>query len=296
MTTRILVFVATAGLAFAQVSMQSSGTGGFSGNFSFGPGHSIGPLVTGAPYSGEEVTENVKVLTDGTKISQKMASRKVWRDSQGRIRSERALGMGFNQAQTPVIIEISDPVAGFKYTLDTQNKVAHRQAMPVMPTQGFVGASTSSSSAFRGMISAPPQAAGSGGGRAGSLGVIVPAPMGGPMMQADPQMRPRFTNESIGTQSLDGVMVEGTRNTVTYPVGMMGNDREFSTVSESWMSPELKIQILSKTNDPRNGESTFRIVNLSRTPPDPMLFLPPADYRVVEETGPFTIQWGRNQQ
>jgi hypothetical protein len=303
MATRILVFAAIAGMAAApssaQVSMRGSTGGSFSGTASFGPAHSMGPLVKGAPYSGEEVTENVKVLTDGTRITQKMAGRKVWRDSEGRMRSERPLGMGPNQTSTPVIIEISDPVAGFKYTLDTQNKVAHRQAMPAMPAQGFNGGMVGSSAMPRGgMISAPPQAAGpggGGGGRAGSMGVIVPMPMPAPM-QADPQMRPRFANESIGTQSIEGVMVEGTRNTVTFPVGMMGNDREFSTVTESWMSPELKIQILSKTNDPRNGESTFRIANLSRTPPDPMLFLPPADYRVVEESGPFTIQWGRSAQ
>jgi len=91
---------------------------------------------------------------------------------------------------------------------------------------------------------------------------------------------------------IDGVMAEGTRHTTTYPVGMMGNDREFSTVSESWMSPELKIQILSKSNDPRNGENTFRIQNLSRSSPDPLLFLVPPDYTMVDESGAFTIRFG----
>jgi hypothetical protein len=249
MVIRLSIFLVIAIAAVAQT------TGSFSGTFSFGPAYPMGPLVTGAPYSGEEVSENVRVATDGTRFVQKMTVRKVWRDSQGRIRSERMSPAASNQSGRPVVVEISDPVAGFKYTLDPVNKIVHRQAM-INP------------------------AAGSGNR------VATPAPA-----QPDAQSRPRFANEKIGTKTIDGVTVEGTRMTVTYPVGMMGNDREFSTVSESWMSPELKIQIFSKSNDPRNGENTFRIENLTRTPPDPILFLLPTDYKVVDESGPFTIQW-----
>ena len=107
-------------------------------------------------------------------------------------------------------------------------------------------------------------------------------------------MRPRFVNESLGSRTIDGVMAEGTRSTVTYPVGIMGNDREFSSVTETWTSPDLKTRILSTTNDPRSGVNTFRIRSLSRTPPDPTLFAPPADYAVVDEAGSFTIQWGNS--
>ena len=299
MATRILLFFAIAGIVAAQsagsFSMQSSAGGAhsYSGTASFGPAHMMGPAVSGAPYSGEEVSENVHVLADGTRLTQKMMGRKVWRDSDGRMRTERSLGGGPNQASMPTIVEITDPVAGFKYTLDTQKKVAHRQAMPA---RSVLGATVGSSATLRGgAITGPtPQAAtaGGGGGRTGSMGVTMPAPFPG---QADPQMRPRFTNEPIGTRSIEGEMAEGTRSTVTYPVGMMGNDREFSTVTERWMSIDLKIQILSKTIDPRSGENTFRIEKLSRTPPDPMLFVPPPDYTVVDEAGAFTIQWGNRQ-
>ena len=120
------------------------------------------------------------------------------------------------------------------------------------------------------------------------MGAAIAAPG---IVQGNAPVIPRFTDEKIGTQTIDGVLVEGTRSTVTYPVGAMGNDREFSAVTETWMSPDLKIQILSKTNDPRNGENTFRIDNLSRTPPDPMLFIVPSDYTTVDETGSFTIEF-----
>jgi hypothetical protein len=54
-------------------------------------------------------------------------------------------------------------------------------------------------------------------------------------------------------------------------------------VSENWVSPELKITVLSTVNDPRSGESTRKLVNIDRSDPDPSLFIPPADYTVVEE-------------
>jgi hypothetical protein len=63
---------------------------------------------------------------------------------------------------------------------------------------------------------------------------------------------------------------------------MWGNDRPFSTVNERWISPELKVTVLTKRTDPRNGDTTVKLVNISRAEPDPNLFRPPADYTVTE--------------
>lgn len=302
-----LAFVTVAAFAVpssAQVSTQGStnSAGSFTGTASFGmPPAFAFPVVSGAPYSGEEVSENVKILTDGTRITQKMMGRKVWRDFDGRTRAERHFGMGSNQANTPVIIEITDPVAGYKYTLDAQNKVAHRQALPPQGSRpsgmrggpGFVGPP----GAPLPVPAAPAPTGGGGGGRSGEMSAVIPPPSAAQRdtaytpSSANAPMRPRFTTEPLGRQTIEGVFVEGTRTTVTYPVGMRGNDREFSVVSENWMSPDLKIQILSKTNDPSNGEMTNRIQDLSRTPPDAMLFLVPPDYTVVDEAGSFTINY-----
>src|SRR5260370_24151898 len=95
MATRILIFFAIVGMAVAQssaqVSMQNSTTGAtsFSGSASFGPAHPMGPTVTGAPYSGEEASENVTTLAACTRLTQKMIARTLWRDADGRTRSER---------------------------------------------------------------------------------------------------------------------------------------------------------------------------------------------------------------
>ena len=73
--------------------------------------------------------------------------------------------------------------------------------------------------------------------------------------------------------------------TRTFPVGSIGNDKPIVSVTESWFSPELKVVMLSKTSDPRMGESTMKLQNIDRTEPDPALFRAPADYQLVDENG-----------
>jgi len=103
-------------------------------------------------------------------------------------------------------------------------------------------------------------------------------------------MRPDVSSESLGTQVIEGILVEGRLSKVTHPVGTMGNDRPIVTTSEDWMSPELRVMVLSKSSDPRSGEHTTRLININRAEPDPGLFQVPADYQIVDETGPFTIK------
>jgi hypothetical protein len=77
---------------------------------SMGPGSRT--PVTGAPYSAIQTTESQQVLADGNQIARQDQA-KVYRDSQGRVRTERA-GSG---AQAPAVTAIFDPVAGFSYVL-----------------------------------------------------------------------------------------------------------------------------------------------------------------------------------
>jgi hypothetical protein len=86
--------------------------------------------------------------------------------------------------------------------------------------------------------------------------------------------------ESLGQQSIEGIMSEGTRTTTTIAAGEIGNDRPIQTVSERWYSPELKIVTMTRRSDPRTGDETFRLANVRRGEPDPALFQLPAGYQV----------------
>lgn len=259
-----------------------------------GPPPYAAPTVPGAAYSGEEVNERVQTLFDGTHITQTMPGRRVFRDSQGRTRSERFLGAP-GTSDGPTLVEITDPVAGFQYTLDVQGKVAHRFALPQpsnQPQAGIrvnnaAGVEVRSGSIASAMIAPLPPA-----GPDGRAGVAVVMDRTGAAASSR-QPRPDVKTESLGTQTIDGVLCEGRRMTTTYPTGSQGNDRPIVVTQETWMSPELKTTVLSKTSDPRSGEMTFKILDLSRTEPDASLFQPPPDYQVVEDNGPVTINFKR---
>ena len=99
---------------------------------------------------------------------------------------------------------------------------------------------------------------------------------------------PKFpeTRESLGKQSIEGVEAEGTRTTVTIPAGAIGNERAIQIVSERWYSQELQTVIMTKHSDPRFGETTYRLTNVSRSEPDHSLFELPAGFEVMPPPPP----------
>ena len=91
------------------------------------------------------------------------------------------------------------------------------------------------------------------------------------------------------------MVANGHRTTITYPVGSVGNDKEFANTIESWMSPALKRDVLTKRNDPRFGEQISKLVNISTSEPDPGLFQVPEGYTVSDEED-FKIEWRAQRQ
>ena len=134
-------------IILAAIPLFGQGIVGTSGRFSMGPDGSrrgtatfqissfLPPPVINAPYSGEEVMESVQVLADGTRITRPSLppQQKIWRDSQGRVRSERPMGPRLDSNELPAIVQITDPVAGYVYVLDTVNRVAHRVRVEARP-------------------------------------------------------------------------------------------------------------------------------------------------------------------
>jgi hypothetical protein len=267
---------------------QTSGTArngpeGFSGSASFPAPRPFMRAVVNAPYSGDQVVEQVQTLADGTHITRKGAVQKMYRDSLGRTRTERptfpGLALAGRMPESPTVVEITDPVAKVQYTLDTVNKVAHRQQLGTPPTNPPAQAAVRAGTA--GVI-------GSGGGGGGAVANIV----GATAQMPNGMVRPTMAQEKLGTQTIEGVLAEGTRMTSTYAVDTEGNDRPIVVVNETWMSPALKLVILNRSSDPRSGEHTQRLTNINQGEPAAELFAPPSDYSVVDETGPFTLRWG----
>jgi hypothetical protein len=93
-------------------------------------------------------------------------------------------------------------------------------------------------------------------------------------------------HEELGTASIDGYTVTGTKFTRTTEAGAIGNDQPLVIVSESWRSNELKEVLLSKTNDPQTGETIRKLTNIQRLEPDPVLFQVPPGYTTRDVSPP----------
>lgn len=234
-----------------------------------------GPMqtVTGAPYSAQAVTERVQPLADGNRIVEK-TSGSVARDSQGRTRRDEGLpDFILSKGEAPHLILIEDPVAGLHWNLDPRTKTAFK--ISVAPTKAGQGGPPPS---FTFAQSMPPEI---GANRVFfySSGVMPRANIQiiGKGQQADDT---QVSKTDLGTQMMEGVSAQGTRVTRTIPAGEVGNEQPLVITSETWYSPRLKVLVLSKTSDPRMGETTYRLTDIQQAEPPADLFEVPADYRI----------------
>src|SRR5437763_7734874 len=257
-----LVMVAAAS---AQPPMPR-GRGGPGGRFIGAEVGMPGRVVKNAPFSAEIVTETTQALPDGNRIKQSNTV-KVYRDSDGRTRREQSLnnlnGLAPNSS-LPQVAFINDPVGGINYAMDLTKRTATKSA--------------SGRGGWGGGNGGPAPMA-----RRGGQGGGQPAEAGG---ERGPMMRSRrdenVKTESLGKQTIEGVVAEGTRTTMCIPAGQIGNEQPIQIVSESWYSPELQTVILRKRSDPRSGETVTRYMNVSRAEPPRTLFEPPADFKLSE--------------
>jgi hypothetical protein len=200
----------------------------------------VGPPVRNAPYSAEATTEIIQTFLDGNRIVRRSIAL-VYRDSRGRIRREMTLadiaGVTVTGA-TARTITISDPDSGTTYMVgpdrgqSLMQKAPGRESGPTLATSG-----------------APP-----------------PARLQTPTPQFPVKEQP------LGTRTMEGVHVEGTRRVVTIPAGAIGNERAFDSITERWFSPELQIAIMSRQLDPRFGETRYQLTKISRVEPAAELF------------------------
>lgn len=239
--------------------------------------------VKGAPFSADSSTETVQALGDGTRITHKNTSA-IFRDSEGRTRREQNVeSIGpWASGQTHKLIFINDPVSNINYSIDPQERTVRKMTV----NRKVTGVPPMAEAGQRTMV----VDAGPGPGERMAVGEgqqVFFRTMVDRVGGSDPN--PPKT-ESLGKRTIEGVECEGTRTTVTIPVGTIGNDRPIESVTERWFSPELKMTILSQRSDPRLGQTTTRLTNIRRGEQSRSLFDPPSDYTVKEGNLQFRIE------
>ena len=325
----IVMIVLLGVFANAQDPKPATGFSFPSEKFSF----STEKVVKNSPFSAEAVSESVQTLADGNRIVNKSTSklyrnsegrfrREMANGSGGMFGSFYSYGPG---------VTILDPVAGQKYMLDSNLFTATASAFKALP--GFeiktnltdeqkkileekikaISNDKLSEEQKAAIISklktelkrdlqvnlktvtgtAPLAGVGAAAGQIHSGTVSVVS--GGNVNVYSPSAKSKYDTktEQLGIQNFEGVDAEGTRTTTTIPANAVGNERPIEIVYERWYSKELEMVVMSKHNDPRTGEQTYKLTNVVRTEPDPSLFALPSGYKVFNQSWPpFTVSSG----
>jgi hypothetical protein len=188
-----------------------------------------GKVVTGAPFTAIAVSETTQTLSDGNHITRKTQTN-LFRDSQGRFRKEVTLPanarlgpLAVMSGQPKSFVFINDPVAGRNLVLHADTKTAEN-----MGGHGMKGLG-------KGAIKEKMQ---------GKFGARMQAEIANGTLK----------KEELGTQSIAGVMAQGTRITRTIPAGQIGNEKPILIVHESWYSNDLQMVVKSTRSNPWSGE------------------------------------------
>ena len=234
--------------------MGSSGIVGFTRGF-------VGGEVKGQPYSLVEKTATVRVLADGTTITNVREEHRM-RDSEGRQRTELSqIKDGVSHIE---MVTIFDPVARTTTMLMEQVKQARVTHMPESkpPTPEQEARFAEMRQKAAAARAAQDQAIGT-----------TPQPK---------RQSASSTVEKLDPRNIAGLYAEGRRIVNVIPAGQQGNDREMRVVTEQWKSPDLGIELARTRDDPRMGKMTMEVTELQRVEPDPALFQIPAGYKVIE--------------
>jgi len=237
-------------------------------------------LVTGAPYTATAVTETIQTLGDGNRIVHKNTT-SLARDGQGRTRREESFSnVGALSVEGPKIIIVRDPVKQTTSILYPDRGIAKTVKVRTSGSMTLHEPGMEGDAVREGALSANV--------------VILENKVAKGKAEAESIARHKVSlrgaeepsgevkHESLGTQVIEGVSCEGKRETRTIPVGAIGNDRVIEITSETWTSPELHALVLRKRNDPRSGETTYRLTNIKRGEPDASLFHVPDGFKSVQ--------------
>jgi hypothetical protein len=217
-----------------------------------------GKVVTGAPFSAVAISESTQTLADGNHITRKTQTN-LFRDSQGRFRKEvnlpasAALGPLGVSGQSKSFVFINDPVTSTNFILHSETKTAEKMGKSFGRRKGEMKGAMKDS-------------------KSGKLGSRMQEEISNGTLK----------KEDLGTQTIAGVIAQGTRITKTIPAGQIGNEKPILIVRETWYSNDLQMVVKSARSNPWSGESTYTLTNIQRSEPAASLFAVPSDFTVQE--------------
>ncbi len=240
----------------------------------------VAATVKNSPFSAEVVTQYDRTLDNSGHIHRETRG-KVYRDSQGRMRTDSGTPSLQPGADKVEHVTINDPVQREIVNLNPKTKTA---------TIFHLGQSMGSTApiAMANVAGSPVNVAPLQPGLKPAERNTAPGATTTSKMPARLSTTPVETKtEVLGNRYIEGVNATGTRTTRIIDAGSMGNDKPIVSVTETWFSSELKMTVLTVTDDGQSGHSTTKLINIVRTEPLAQLFQVPSDY-TVKDTQPVT--------
>ncbi len=218
--------------------------------------------VKSLPFSATETTTREQTLSDGTVIKSTVEVL-FSRDSEGRLRADAPLKPDANGASQGRIVTLWNPNDGRSITWISGNPSATFASVTHLPESQL--------NSFLSTLATTP-----------ATSARTPLQRSLTASLASAQDSSSLQAESLPEQSIAGVQATGARITQVIPAGTVDNDRDFTIVSETWTSADLKTTVRQVSSDPRTGTVTTELSNIDRTEPDPALFKVPANVRVTD--------------
>lgn len=204
--------------------------------------------IAGAPFSADVTRQSTRLLPDGGRTVVETQG-KMFRDAEGRTRVETEIVTEAGSAKRH-FITIVDPARQLSMVLDVEAKsgaIFHLPAAPAVSQKQL-------------KLVAAAQA------RRTATNRLIPAA------------------EDLGTMTLEGFSVTGTRSTRPGQAGAAGAKAGVA-ITESWFSPALKVELLRITQLPQAVTQSTRLTNIVSGAPDSVLFQVPAGYTVQDNSG-----------
>ncbi len=274
-------------------------------NGAFATQAGVAPLRN-APYSGQSITDRRQVLADGNQIASRR-SFMAYRDNAGRTRMDNMNDKGEVES-----IVIHDPVAGFNWVLNPQERSAiktptsrtpasplTREQVEQMRKDGTLpsverrkGADGSEEIVIKRVERVDGenrqriqeqvriQARMAADGALRTERVQIASSLASAF--GDAKWAAQATTKDLGTREFSGVKANGKLRSYEIPAGAIGNRNPIVVSTETWISPDLQVTMYTKHTDPRNGDVEFHIENLKRDEPAASLFSVPPDYTVKD--------------
>jgi hypothetical protein len=218
---------------------------GYPGVRTFIPGVFVTP-VPGLPFSGTVEILSRQLLPDGTTYTRRTVSH-IARNSVGVIHNERHMlaPPGF-QGEPPILQwHIFDPRTRLSTFLTPATLVARQTFLPTA-------------------LEAPANST--------------------PETAAPPAYAEDLVTKSLGTETIAGLVLHGTRKERTVPATLSGTGKKVAITDDYWYSEDLRVYLVLKHNDPRTGEQVVGILDVDRKEPDAAMFRIPPEYKLVDET------------